>query len=153
MTDEYFSVPDSIRDPLIIEIKDQRTGEVKKKVEVFSAESFCGLYVAEQKITGYKNVSSAVRVSLDYCGCCSSIDETTYLLKENGGWIPLPEVNYFTCDWPEEKPAYKFKNSNEAVVQEIQFVTEYRNDQGDLYKSKMLDTYTWNGKFIVKKKD
>jgi hypothetical protein len=153
MTPEYFSVHDSIRDPLIIEITEKSTGEVKEEIEIYSAESFCGVWVKEMKVSGYKNIKSAVRVSYDYCGCCSEVYETTYLVTKKGKWIPLPEVIYHTCDYPEEKPAFHFDDPTDPVVQEIQKVTEYRNDQGDLYKSKTLETYLWNGKFIVKKED
>ncbi|MFT4603240.1 MAG: hypothetical protein ACI857_003428 [Arenicella sp.] len=152
-TSEYFSVADSIRDPLIIKIREKSNGEVKEEIEIFSAESFCSVCIHEQELTGYKNVTSAVRVGYDYCGCCSEVYETTYLVTKKGKWIPFPEVIYHTCDYPEEKPAFRFGSDNGPVVQEIQKVTEFRNNQGDLYNSKILETYLWNGKFIVKKED
>ncbi|MEO9532722.1 MAG: hypothetical protein ABJG68_17005 [Crocinitomicaceae bacterium] len=153
MTPEYFAVPDTLRDPLIVEVKDKSSGKVMEKIEVYSAESFCGVRVYEAEITGFKNVKSMVRVTYEFCGCCSDVNEITYLVKTNGDWIALPEVNYFTCDYPEEKPAYQVGEENHPVIQEVFFVTEYRNEQGDLYKSKKLETYQWNGKFLVKKED
>lgn len=153
MTAEYFAIPDSAREPLLITIVEKSTGKVKEVIEVYSAESFCGIWVKESEVTGFKNVKSLVRVSYDYCGCCSEVYETTYLVKDDGTWVPLPEVIYHTCDYPEEKPAYQFPEDNHAVVQEVFKVTEFRNEQGDLYKSEKLETFLWNGKFIVKKED
>lgn len=153
ITQKYLSVPDSVREPLVIHVREKGSGKIVESIEITEAETFCGAWVEEQEISGYKNVKKALRISYDFCGCCSIVYETTYLVKDDGSLIPFPEVNYQACDWPEEKPAFQFKDENNPVVQEIKFVTEYRNDQGDLYKSEMIDTYTWNGKFIVKKKD
>jgi hypothetical protein len=153
MTPEYFAIADSVRAPLVIKIREKSTELIKKEIEIFSAESYCGMWICEQEVTGYKNVKSVVRISYEYCGCCSEVYETTYLVKNDGTWIPLPEVIYHFCDYPEEKPAFHFELEQHPVVQEIQKVTEFRNAEGDLYKSETIETYLWNGKFIVKKED
>jgi len=153
ITDDYFMVPDSMRAPLVVKIRDKSNGLVVKSIVDLEDYTLSMISVTEAKLEGFKNVQSVVRVFVEHTGCCSSIRDEYYLITKKGNWIPFPQLTWYTCDWPEERPAYHFDDAKDPIVQEIQKVTEYRNDQGDHYKSVTNETYLWNGKFIVKKED
>ena len=149
-TEEYFAIPDSIREPIIISIEEKSSGKLMKKLEVDSPESFGRFMVEEMPLVGYKRLKSAVKVTYEWSGCCSDVHEDYYLVKTDGKWIPLPEINYVSCDWPDDLPAFNFDQDPHPVKQRIDKVTEFYNSEGRIYKRAVLESYIWNGKFLVK---
>lgn len=153
LTEEYYAIPDSLKEPILITVTDSQTKEVKYQDTLFAPDvyAFSEFRVYQKSVEGFKNVSDVVRISYGYSGCCSDMYVMYFLVKTNGEWVDLPELNYVICDWPADIPAYNFEAGQHPVVQEVNMYQEYHNSQGDIYKKELLTSYEWNGKFIVKK--
>ena len=153
ITDDFLAIEDSLRPPLFVKIRDKSNSLVLKKLKIEGAETFEQVWVKESKLDGVKNVVSIVKVGVEWVGCCSYIEEDYYFVTKSGKWVPLPQVSYSACDWPEYYPAYTVPDNQHPVMQEIHAVTQYHDLKGVIYKNKTNKVYIWNGKFIVEKEN
>lgn len=152
LTDEFYAKPDSLKSPIVIKVRDVNSKEVKyeQTLPYYDPDVFA-FKLEERELSGYKNVSSLVRITTEEFGCCSGYTVKYYFVKNNGDWISIPEINYCIWDRPGNIPDYTFESNQNPVIQSVTLYMEHFNRKGDLVQKELLSSFDWNGKFLVEK--
>jgi hypothetical protein len=129
-------------------VKRKDTLDLLVSFNVQSGESFETATVSEMVNPKLKGVKSVLKVEIEYVGCCSVYESYYFLITNKNELLEIPMIEWASCDWPENRPAYLSPNQEGGKEGAIVLAGLNYNMQGELDSISTKNVLLWDGKQI-----